>query len=52
MKNALKGQRFADLRDIQRNMTTLLRDTPENDFEDCMLEWPSHEVHSITRRAF
>jgi len=29
LKNALKGQRFADLSDIH------LRDNPENDFQDC-----------------
>jgi hypothetical protein len=33
LKNALKGQRFADISDIQRNVTTLLRAIPENDFE-------------------
>jgi len=35
LKNALKGQRFADLSDIQRNMKTLLRGIPEKDFQDC-----------------
>jgi len=35
LKNALKGQRFADLSDIQRNVKTLLRVIPENDFQDC-----------------
>jgi hypothetical protein len=29
------GQRFADLSDIQRNVKMLLRDIPENDFQDC-----------------
>jgi transposase len=32
LKNALKGQRFSDIPDIQCNVTTLLRDIPENDF--------------------
>jgi histone-lysine N-methyltransferase SETMAR len=35
LKNALKGQRFADISDIQSNVTTLLRGSPENDFQDC-----------------
>jgi histone-lysine N-methyltransferase SETMAR len=35
LKNALKGQRFADLSDVQRNVKTLLRGIPENDFQDC-----------------
>jgi len=34
-KNGLKGQRFADLSDIQRNVKTLLRGIPENYFQDC-----------------
>ena len=33
LKSALKGQRFADLSDIQRNVKTLLRGIPENDFK-------------------
>jgi hypothetical protein len=32
LKNALKGQKFADIPDIQHNMTTLLRGIPENHF--------------------
>jgi histone-lysine N-methyltransferase SETMAR len=35
LKNALKGQRFVDIPDIQRNVETLLRGIPENDFQDC-----------------
>jgi len=35
----LKGQRFADLSDIQRNVKTLLRGIPENDFHDCFRQW-------------
>jgi hypothetical protein len=34
LKNALKGQRFADVSDTQRNVKTLLRGIPENDFQD------------------
>jgi len=40
LKNALKGQRFADLSDIQHNVKTLLQGTLENDFQDCF--WPWH----------
>jgi len=39
LKNALKGQRFADLSDIQRDVKTLLRGIPENDFQDCFRQW-------------
>jgi hypothetical protein len=35
LKNALKGQRFSHLSDIQRNAKTLLRGILENDFQDC-----------------
>jgi hypothetical protein len=33
--NALKGQSFADIPDIQHNNVTSLRGIPENDFPDC-----------------
>jgi hypothetical protein len=39
LKNALKGQRFADLSDIQRNAKTLLRGILENDFQDRFRQW-------------
>jgi hypothetical protein len=39
LKNSLKGQRFADLSDIKRNVKTLLRGIPENDFQDCFRQW-------------
>jgi hypothetical protein len=39
LKNALKGQRFADLSDIQRKVKTLLRGIPENDFQDRFRHW-------------
>jgi len=39
LKNALKGQRFADLSDIQCNMKTLLQGILENDFQDCFRQW-------------
>jgi hypothetical protein len=38
LKNSLKGQRFADLPDIQSNVT-LPQDIPENDFQDCFQQW-------------
>jgi hypothetical protein len=43
LKNALKGQRFADIPDIQRNMT-LLRGIQEKDFQDCFQQW-----HHLTK---
>jgi hypothetical protein len=39
LKNALKGQRFADLPDIQRNVKKLLCGISENDFLDCLRQW-------------
>jgi len=39
VKNTLKEQRFADLSDIQRNVKTLLRGIPENDFQDRFWQW-------------
>jgi hypothetical protein len=45
-KNALKGQRFADIPDIQRNMT-LTRSIPENDFQDCFRQW-HHRLTNCT----
>jgi hypothetical protein len=38
LKIALKGQRFADIADIQRNMM-LLQGILENDFQDCFWRW-------------
>jgi len=42
LKNAFKWQRFADLSDIKRNVKTLLRGIPENDFQDCFRQWHHH----------
>jgi hypothetical protein len=39
LKNALKGQRFADIPHVQRNVTKLLRAVPENDFQDSFRHW-------------
>jgi hypothetical protein len=47
LKNALTGQRFADIPDIQCNMI-LLWGIPENDFQDCLQQWHRH----LTRRVF
>jgi histone-lysine N-methyltransferase SETMAR len=38
IKNALGGQRFADIPDIQCNVT-LLWGIPENNFQDCFWQW-------------
>jgi histone-lysine N-methyltransferase SETMAR len=38
LKNALEGQRFADIPDIQCNMI-LLRGILVNDFQDCFRQW-------------
>jgi hypothetical protein len=39
LKNALNGQRFDDLYDIQHNVKTLLRGIPENNLQDCLRQW-------------
>jgi hypothetical protein len=44
LKNALKGQRFAGIPDIQHNIM-LLRDILENDFQDCYWKWQ----HCLTK---
>jgi hypothetical protein len=46
LKNALKGQRFADIPDIERNVTMLLQGILENDFQDCVRQW-----HIVPRSA-
>jgi hypothetical protein len=33
------GQTYADIPDIQRNVTALLRDIPENDSQDRVRQW-------------
>jgi len=45
LKNALKGQRCADLSDIQRNVKMLLRGIPEDSFQDCFWQWQ----HCLTK---
>jgi hypothetical protein len=47
LKNVLKGQRFADIPDIQRNVTLLLG-IPENDFQDCFRQWHHHLTKCIS----
>jgi hypothetical protein len=41
LKNALKGQRFADIPDIQCNIM-LLQGIPENYFQYCFWHWHQH----------
>jgi hypothetical protein len=53
LKNALKGQRFADILDIKHNVT-LLRGIPQNGFQDCFRQWHHHLTNCIAseRRHF
>jgi hypothetical protein len=46
-RSALKGQGFADIADIQRNMTKLLQGILENDFQDCFWKW-HHRLTNCT----
>jgi transposase len=48
LKNALNGQSFADIPDIQQTVKTLLRGILENYFQDCFWQWH----HCLTRRIF
>ena len=53
LKNALKGQRFIDLSDIQHNVKTLLRGIPKNDFQDCFRQWHHHVMNcTASQRLF
>jgi histone-lysine N-methyltransferase SETMAR len=49
-KNVLKGQRFADIPDIQHNVT-LLRGNPENDFQDCFRQWHNRLTKCIASQG-
>jgi len=51
LKNALNGQRFADLSDIQRNVKTLLQGIPENDFQDCFRQWHHRPMKCIASQG-
>jgi hypothetical protein len=49
---SLRGQRFANIPDIQHNMTMLLQGILENYFRDFPAVVPlSHEVHGISKVA-
>jgi hypothetical protein len=51
LKNALKGQRFAAVSDIQCNTKTLLRVILENDFQDCFWQWHHHLTQCIASQG-
>jgi hypothetical protein len=50
LKNALMGQRFADIPDIQGNVT-LLRGTLKNYFQDCFWRWRHCLTKSIASQG-
>jgi hypothetical protein len=50
IKNFLKGQRFADIPDIQRN-AMLLQGIPENDFQDYFQYWHQCVVNCIASQG-
>jgi hypothetical protein len=45
------GQRFADIPDIQRNATKLLRGIPENDVRGCFRQWHHHLKKGIASQG-
>jgi hypothetical protein len=51
LKNALKGQRFADLSDVKSNVNALLRGITENDFQDCFRQWYNHLTKCIASQG-
>jgi hypothetical protein len=51
LKNALKGQKLADIPDIQCNVTMLLRGFLENDFQNCFQQWHHHLTKCIASQG-
>jgi len=51
LKNVLKGQRFADLSDIQHNVEKSLRGILENDFQDCIRQWQHRLTNCIASQG-
>lgn len=51
LKNALKGQRLADIPDIQHNVTLLLWGIPENNFQDSFGRWYYHFMKWIASQG-
>jgi hypothetical protein len=38
-KSALNGQRFRDIEDIQKDVTTALKAVPQQEFLNCFQQW-------------
>lgn len=51
LKNALKGQRFDDISDIQRAVTKVLHSIPENEFQECFRQWRSRLEKCVTSQG-
>jgi hypothetical protein len=51
LKNATMEQGFADIPDIQRNVTTLLQSIPENNFLNSFLQWHHHLTKYIASQG-
>jgi hypothetical protein len=39
IKSVLKGRRFQDVEDIQRNVTIALKTIPQHEFQKCFQQW-------------
>jgi hypothetical protein len=39
VKKALKGHHFDSIEDIQKSVTQVLNDTPQNAFQECYKQW-------------
>jgi hypothetical protein len=42
IKFALKGQRFLDIEDIQKNVTMILETFPQQEFQKYFQQWQQH----------
>jgi hypothetical protein len=51
LKKRIEGQTFSDIPDIQLNGTTLLRGTPENDFQDCFRQGHQRLINCIASQG-
>jgi hypothetical protein len=42
IKSALKGRRYQDTEDIQKNVMTTLKAIPQQEFQKCFQQWQHH----------
>jgi hypothetical protein len=47
IKSALKGQRFQDIEDIQKNLMKALEAIPQQEYQKCFQQWQHHWAKCI-----